>query len=398
MNATVDDTSLAEQPALAGLRLAVASHYDSQAGSMWRDLSAGGSRDWHSILSLANRHGLGPLLYSAISANVPADFPPEIQSRLKRQYQLTATMNMLAMHDLNAILRSLRKAGIQAALLKGAALLASVFDNQALRPMVDLDLLIRFEDLPKAKIALAGIGYTNDEPEPFDNPDGLYWNELLLQGQGRTSAQLELHWNLLDIPYYATRLSVPSLFRRATQVDVEDGRATALSPEDLLLHLCAHNLYHHQGLLWRSEVDIAFVVNAHGSLLDWDRFVASAVELDLLLGVKHSLARAAGLWFAPIPRDVLATLGRLKPKSRERFWAYCQRSEFLKLFRTLTTLPGGRRRYNFMKGQLLPSREYLYWRYGTPISSPAPLAYARRYTSGLRGLLAELTGRESGES
>jgi hypothetical protein len=214
----------------------------------------------------------------------------------------------------------------------------------------------------------------------------------LLHRRDRTSAQLELHWDLLGIPYYTGRLPAADLLKRARPPMISDTQTLALAPADLLLHLCAHNFFHHQGQLWRADVDVAFVTGHYGSELDWDAVVEAAVDLDLLLGVSQSLSRAAGLWLAPIPRPVLERLKSLKPRARERVMRACQRGEFLKLLRTLVTLPTLGHRYDFVKGQLFPARDYLAWRYNVPVTSPAAVAYARRYGSGLRGLLAELFG------
>lgn len=373
--------------------MAIASHYSDLAKQHWRKLITAGSLPWAKLAGLATDHGLGPLLYAAIAADAPVELPVEIRGKLKRQYQLTATSNMLAMHDLEEILRCLNETGIQTVLLKGASLLNNVYENQSLRPMVDLDILIPFADLPPALESLAGIGYKNPEPSPFVNVDGIYWNEVLLRDVGRTSAQLEVHWNLLDNPYYAPRLNVSSLIQRATAVEVGAQHALILSPEDLLLHLCVHNLYHHQGMLWRTEVDVAFVAHRFGQTMDWDGLISSAVAGDMMLAVKQSLISAASLWQAPIPQAALDQIGDLNPMLRERFWTASQRSEFLKLSRTFVTLPTMGHRWHFLWGQLLPSREYLSWRYGTPLSTLAPLAYAKRYLSGMSGLLAEITGR-----
>ncbi len=375
------------------LCLAIASHYSDRARQLWHRLIATGRLPWAELAGLATNHGLGPLLHAAVAADSPVELPVEIRGELKRQYQLTATLNMLAMHDLEEILLCLNETGIQAVLLKGAALLNNVYENQALRPMVDLDILISFADLPSAMESLAGIGYEYPEPAPFVNVGGIFWNEVLLRDAGRTSAQLEVHWNLLDNPYYAPRLDVPSLIQRAIPVMVGTQHALVLAPEDLLLHLCAHNLYHHRGMLWRTDVDIAFVAHHYRQSIEWDKLISSAVTDDLVLGVKQSLIRAADFWQAPVPQATLEQIGDLTPKLRERFWTACQRSEFLKLLRTFIALPTAGHRWHFLRGQLLPSREYLSWRYGTPLSTPAPLAYTRRYLSGISGLMVELSGR-----
>jgi len=80
-------------------------------------------------------------------------------------------------------------------------------------------------------------------------------------------------------------------------------------------------------------------------------------------------------------------------RSHSRAMLDGQRGEFRRLLRTLTTLPTMGHRVDVVKGRLFPSRDYVAWRYDVPITDPAAVAYARRYASGLRGLLSELLGR-----
>jgi hypothetical protein len=382
------------------LWLAVASHYDERAKAKWYQLvedsavSSGHHVDWSSVYGLALANGLGPLIYAALSS-IPAQFRPLLLvTDLKRNYLETAAQNTLAIHDLVSAVSCLHEAGTDVVLLKGAALLNTVYDNLALRPMFDIDLLVNYTEFDAALAALARLGYSLAEPEPFPNLDGLFWNEILLEGTGETSVNLELHWNLLDIPYYASRLSTKDLMSRAQRVSIDQTEALCLAPVDQLLHLCAHSAFHHLGLLWRTEVDVAFVAHAHAPSLDWDHLIDSAVEHDLVFGVQQTILRAAKVWRAPIPKDVLIRLRLLKPTSRERAWIAWQRSEILKVCRTFVTLPSIRQRYFYAKGQFFPSRDYLSFRYGISPEVPGPLAYTRRFLSGMQGLIYEVSGRE----
>jgi len=381
------------------LRLAVASHYDNLALEQWHRLVeksavAGDHRlDWLAVSKLASANGLGPLLYQA-AKSVPAPFnEPLLTGELERHYQVTAAQNTVAMHDITSVVRCLNETGIDPMLLKGAALLNTVYKSPAQRPMFDIDLLVPYTNLEAALTAVAPLGYSVSEPEPFPNLDGLFWNEVLLQDKEGARVNLELHWNLLDIPFYASRPPIATLMGRAQHVDIGKTSALCLAPLDLLLHLCAHNIFHHQGRLWRTEVDVAFVAQTYKTELNWDKLITAAVDHDLVLGVQQTIVRSAEYWRAPVPEDALNALRLLKPTARERSWLSYQRSEFLKVFRTIVTLPSIWHRYHYLRGQLFPTSEYLSFRYDIAPETPRTLAYSKRFWSGIQGLLSELTGQ-----
>lgn len=388
-------TAIVHDPSFNALRLAIASHYNEQARERWKANVLAENLDWFSLGRLATMHGLGPLLHEAARSIEAPNASSKALAELKQEYQLTAAHNMLAEHDLERMLGALNEAGVPVAVLKGAALLKTVYRDPALRPMVDIDLLIRFADSTAALEALGRAGYAPTEPEPFENLNGLYWNERALFDQSLTSTQLELHWNLLDIPYYASRLSTAQLLKRAQPMYFGDTQGLSLAIDDTLLYLCAHNTFHHQGLLWRNDVDVAFFVSRHRTQLDWEALISRATDLDLVLGLQQSILKAKQLWCAPVPVPILEKIGRLEPRTREKVMVACQRSEFLKLLRTLLTLPSWEHRVHFVNGQLFPSRDYLYWRYGVAATVPGPVAFSRRYWSGLHGVLSEIFGRSN---
>jgi hypothetical protein len=279
-------------------------------------------------------------------------------------------------------------------LLKGAALLLTAYDNLALRPMVDVDLLMTYTNLNDALEILEGIGYSPQYPPLFEDESGLFWNEVMLDSDQDGALALELHWHLIDNPYYAQRLPVEMLFQRAQTVTLDSVVAFILSPEDQILHLCAHNLFHHLGQFQRAAVDAAFVVQKYQSTLEWEALIKTARSNDMSLALAITLLSAAEEWFAPIPDDVLTILRNVRPTKKESFFLKSQRSGFLKLFRTFITLPGTRMKTRFLIGQLFPSPEYMTWRYGTSPSDRRPIAYSRRYFSGLSRLIAEITERD----
>ena len=98
---------------------------------------------------LARRERVGPLLYDAVRKKHL--LPAEVETALRQSYYLTAACNLRLFAALDQALRALAARGIEVIVLKGAALAQTVYPSVALRPMGDLDVLVRPASVPAAR-------------------------------------------------------------------------------------------------------------------------------------------------------------------------------------------------------------------------------------------------------
>ena len=129
---------------------------------------------WDQLCDATLRHGVGPLLYAELKERGADDIPAPLLHSLRGQYFANLARNILIYHELRAILELFWSEGLQAILLKGAALAGTVYPNIALRPMSDVDLLIRVHDLPWVQEMLTARGYVfyPDRAREFDRSFG----------------------------------------------------------------------------------------------------------------------------------------------------------------------------------------------------------------------------------
>jgi hypothetical protein len=256
---------------------------------------------------LQNR--LAPLFHHHFAASLPA----ETAALCQRAYLTTAWRNRERMDELARILGQFNAAGIPAALLKGAALLYTHYEKAALRPMVDIDLLLAPPDLPAAEAILAGDGYTrilninNDSAFAVEVP--------LKNGAGQL---VELHTSLFMAPHNLPPAGMDWFFAHQEALPQAGENAWALNPTALLLHLCAHLWLHHNGGDLLGWYDIYLVLQKDAVRIDWDDLLARAAEFDLLLPLQRTLPELVSEWGAPVPTAVLEQLDRLQPSARER--------------------------------------------------------------------------------
>jgi len=267
-------------------------------------------RDWNEISALAVRHGVGPLLHRALqSGAAPTGVPGPVRARIAEERRATAFRNLRNIGEFERIACALRARGIPVIPLKGLHLADLVYGDISLRPMSDLDILVPRAEVGPAATVLQSLqyGFVEDlSAASAKMPDTTKCN-LGLANPG-AGTWLELHWSLLE-PAGRYAPLVDEVWRAAAPARFGNAETLVMSPELLLLHVCAHLACGHVFLFsLHGLCDIAEIARAYPSL-DW-RFVADH-------GARHGLRRGIGAALrlardhlgAAIPDQALASLG-----------------------------------------------------------------------------------------
>ncbi len=371
------------------LQLCMRARWDTRALEAAESLAKDDAIDWDALCQMARAEALSPLLYRTVRGRHLV--PPAVEQNLRDEYYQTASRNTLLLHELERVLDHLTGKGIPVILLKGAALAIAIYGDIALRPMLDLDLLVHEEHVPATLQVLATLGYTCAHVETHAGAAMAYENEVLLTKPGIIDTPVEIHWSLFDSPYYQHALPMDWFWQTTRSVQVNTTPALMLSPETQILHLCGHLVLHHSstGILWLH--DIAEVIQHYREELDWAGLLARAQECNLILPLQQVLPRLTMDWGAPIPGEVLNRLHALQASPGEvRVFTRLtseRRSVAWRFWFDLMSLPGWRQRLHFAWSNLFPSPAYMQHRYR--ISHPVllPLYYPYRWLLGLRSVL-----------
>jgi hypothetical protein len=207
---------------------------------------------------------------------------------------------------------ALAAAGIPVILLKGASLATTVYENSALRPIGDVDILVPPD---RAVAALHLLGDRGWHP-----PRRVGWRDLLFShGLNLLNAPhgaLDLHWYLLT--ECCTSGADDGLWRRARRLESDRLTALVLSPADQLLHVCLH------GLAWTAVrthhwvADAVHVIRHAGPTLDWEVLVEEARRRRLALQMAEALRLVRQISGAPVPDAVLRSLDAERATWRDR--------------------------------------------------------------------------------
>ncbi len=234
---------------------------------------------------------------------------------VRRQYTVRTMINL---DHLEEVLATLEGAGIEAVVLKGAALVLSVYRNSGLRPFHDLDVLVDPRRHDEAIRLLESEGWSR----VYDYDPGLWDHAVTLR---RGGIDLDLHRRYsrelvipghLDLTWEVTRTEIaPRTLRSGRAVRI-------LAPTDTLLHTIAHGTFARGPVALRWLADAKRVI-AVGPI-DWDRLVLLSGAFEVSPVIHDGLVLLGDITGSPVPAEPLARLraARLPRVSQRRLEAF----------------------------------------------------------------------------
>jgi len=267
------------------------------------------------FVELCRRHRVSSLVYQRADKAISRG--EEILPDLRETTRKTLVDNLILLKALRDTAAVLSEEGIGFVLLKGVSLLGFLYPEIQLRPMTDVDLLIREKDWPKVADTLRSRDYRMP-PEAEERYYGETWYHQLVETPAAPSTHLEFHWNLESVE--RSRIDPEELIRDAVPCTIEGEAFLRLCDDHLLLHLAVHLAHHYASptLLWVE--DLRRLVTK--GVLDWDRIAETAKAW----GVENCMAYSLGYLERAFP-------GTLPPAAR-RFRLSPARSLILGAFRS----------------------------------------------------------------
>lgn len=290
-----------------------------------------------------------------------------------REAQLNAMLWSLTLERrLAAVASALEEAGIEAVVLKGAVLAHMVYPDPSWRPFGDLDLLVRNRDWDRITALIGTLGMRRRLPEPRPGFDKRFGKAAVFIGT--EGAEIDLHRTLTAGPF-GLWIDTDELVDRSVTFEIGGVRLRRLDSTALLLHASIHaSLGWRPPLLWtlRDVVQIA-----RSDQVDWDDLLGLARRWKMQPVLSHSFRTAR----AALRVDLPVESGRFeaaRPRRRDQrlVEAYTtdRRSRGGTALATIRALPGLRSKARYVWAMLVPSREFMAVRTGSPRPS-----YLRRW-------------------
>ena len=326
--------------------------------------------EWDKVLNDAQTRGIGPLFYHILKeADVDGLLPRQVMSKLQMAYYSAFTRSILYYRELSDILSSFQDGGVQAIILKGAALAETLYPDINLRPFDDIDLLIREQDLPKAESELQHLGYEKYVKE-FRRGYGREFDKYsaYLKRPECVTVYVDLHTRLFPSTH-AQKRGFNGFWDRAILTQIGENSGLVLSAEDTVLHLCAHIFKHGFPirLLWL--YDLALMILKHGESLNWKSMEERAGILGIYRIVGFVLSQVRQTFDISLPRGAVSWSESCELSCVEKFSSVNESNLAIWYYiMALRSVKGIKNRLRFAIGRAFPGRDYIMWRYS--ISNP----------------------------
>ncbi len=350
--------------------------------------------DWDRVVRAAIGNRMQTLLHSVLIRSGMLDRLPEsARTELSTAARKMAENAALMGESLAQYLRLAAAQELDTVVLKGLSVSINIYDDPAMRPGGDIDILVRPADVAPALRILDGMGVGRYWPNLMD--DAYYARHHLHQQRCTPDLKIwfEIHW-ALDHPLSLLTVEYESMMDRTTPGELLGAPVRDLTPHDLILSLAIHLVKHAvylPGVIHRPDLaritladgmlmyylDVAEAVKKLGPQIDWPGLI-NIIRASGATDIMGAVLRACvGLLDAPVPDWVLAGLpvrrpGAITRRTMEGVAAYETATylgqEHSKLWDFLLVTNGAfilrPIRVIDMAGYFLPGRDFLRRRYG----------------------------------
>jgi putative nucleotidyltransferase-like protein len=288
--------------------------------------------DWlrFAKILISNRmSALAMQIFERANASIPAEARKLIQEQSEK-YERSASKLGSA---LLTYLKSAETRGIKTIVLKGLWLCEKIYQNPAMRPGGDIDILVHRNDVDACLKLLSEQGIGEFWPNLLRDE---YFTRHHLHQQRCTpdlNIWFEIHW-ALDHPYTLLTVDYESIFERAKPSTLLNAPVQEMALPDLLLSLAIHLVKHAvylPGLIGRADLpriiladgmlmyylDVAEVIKQNKDI-DWDLTIRLARDWGAV-DILGSVLQVCKKYFdAPIPREVISALQVTEPWTATR--------------------------------------------------------------------------------
>jgi len=193
-----------------------------------------------------------------------------------------------------SLLCALKAQAVEAIVLKGIYLALRFYKDLGRQPGSDVDILVKREDVFKAKASLNSLGWQEAAdilPDLSADYGKSGINSLMFSSQENT-VLIHLHWHIINSTWplgsYVKRIDMKEIWDSAVYGSLDGAAVRELRPEHLVIYLCWHGFNHCFAKPVYSE-DIKAALGYFDRSLDWDYLRLTAKKWGLSWVVDYCL-------------------------------------------------------------------------------------------------------------
>ncbi len=260
--------------------------------------------DWNTLIHYYKENSLIPLFYHhLVFHELILHLPSEQFKKIKNLREQLTFRNLKILNIFKQLHKTLNHYNIEHVALKGTVLAVLLYNDIGLRPMVDIDMLIHHNDVPKidkimsqwnAKSLKEGsIRFIRDRHRHIP---GFIYNGVLI----------EFHTNIVD-DYSPEHVNADTLWQVVQPLQLYNLSVHVLDKEWLLYSLCVH-LYNHlkKGkvkIIW--FVDIIEYIHVYFKTINYLKFLEISESTSAANEIKCIMHLAHNYFHASIPAELL---------------------------------------------------------------------------------------------
>lgn len=261
--------------------------------------------DWDFILAESSYHEISNILYKRLKElGLLYGVPKEIVRFLRHSYFRTLFINTNLQEEYFRIFSIFRNKGIECLPLKGISFIQDIYEDIALRPMMDIDVIIKEQDVDRASSLLVKdlLYYKSpDEKKPQDS-----CHMVFIKSEKKVLLELHVDFDyLLEVPQ---RIVIPGVWGRMIESRSKSEKFKVLSPEDIIFSLAMHTRRTGKQFILKYICDIDRSVRKYGHRLDWSFIIDAARRFKTVSPCFALLKAARDIFSTPMPRNLLDKL------------------------------------------------------------------------------------------
>ncbi len=267
-------------------------------------------KKWKSMVDIDNMDGasyrLIPLLHYNLTQLGVQD---NIMPRLKGISRYHWCKNHILLEKLSSLLKMLDQNNIEVMLLKGSALINQYYESPALRPMSDIDIMVRPKKLNETIAILKNSGWV--PTMDFDFTDIRSQRARHSQEyRDESGSECDLHWTPISS---GTWEGAELRFWETSQEIILNGiSARTLGPTEQLFHILIHGGHYNIFPAIRWVADSVYILNKDKDRIDWNLLINMADQYLSAAMIVHSLKYLHDDFNVDIPSHALDIINNKK--------------------------------------------------------------------------------------
>lgn len=279
-------------------------------------LMRGGPLDWDRFFELLELNQMTSLVYKNL-VGMADSIPEDIIKKLRYRAGAVFACNSVMLEHVSMLAERFSKEGKEVLFIKGVPLLMDVYKDECSREFSDIDIFVREKDIAEIGRSLESEGFKHLEPCGTRND---HRSQRVYSKYGKIF--IDVHKGFIGRFAHDRMLGIDheEIFRNKRKVEFKGREVNTLDLVHDLLYQCLHISMNHSFSGVKLFVDINEFVTKHKHEIDWGMFLEKAGKYRVKRPLYHVLRFTSEVFGAPVPIEVLSSLGTVKRKLDK--WAF----------------------------------------------------------------------------